>query len=208
MSEKELEDKTNNHNMKNYTNGIKAHEWHIFCQDWIERRDKKMYSAPLCEYGRHIEFYNRWGQNTIHLRAEEISSGTLFEIRLLCADRNDVNYKIVALVDVNGKDLVQEFNCDGESKDGLMKLHYEVCYFDQGDYVITKQGMVGIFANGSYVFAGVQGDQEYPYQCSCDTILRLANEEERALLDKMLTSKKKRWNQEKMELEDANYRII
>ncbi len=50
--------------MKRFVNGIKEHWCTDFCQDWIERRDGKKYNkdcnygSPLCEYGKHIEFYS------------------------------------------------------------------------------------------------------------------------------------------------------
>ena len=72
--------------MKRFVNGIEDHRWVDFCQDIIEQRDSKKYNKD-CNFGDSIseygEFYNKYGGSTIHLRAEEISSGVLFEIRLL-----------------------------------------------------------------------------------------------------------------------------
>lgn len=196
--------------MKKFVNGIKEHCWVEFCQDWIERRDGKKYNkdcnygSPLCEYGKHIEFYNYLGGSTIHLMAESISPNELFEIRLLCADKKGSNYPIVALVDFGDCEKIYEFDCDGNSSNGLMKLHYESYYFDPGDYVVTTQSAIGIYANHWYMFACLEkGGKEHLDLCGCGEYVRLATEEEKKLLDEMLWVNNKKWNNETKQLENV-----
>lgn len=195
--------------MKLYINDIQEHRWVEFCQDWIERRDGKKYNkdcnygSPLCEYGKHIEFYNYLGGSTIHLRAESISPNTLFEIRLLCADKKGSKYPIVALVDFGDCEKIYEFDCDGNSSNGLMKLHYESIYFDPGDYVVTTQGAIGIYANHWYMFACLEKDgKEHLDLYGCGQYVRLATEEEKKLLDEMLWVNNKKWNSSEFKLEN------
>lgn len=195
--------------MKLYINDIQEHRWVEFCHDWIERRDGKKYNkdcnygSPLCEYGKHIEFYNYLGGSTIHLRAESISPNGLFEIRLLCVDKKGGNYPIVALVDFGDCEKIYEFDCDGNSSDGLMKLHYESCYFDPGDYVVTTQGAIGIYANHWYMFACLEKDgKEHLDLYGCGQYVRLATEEEKKLLDEMLWVNNKKWNSSEFKLEN------
>lgn len=192
--------------MERFVNGIKEHCWHEFLQDWIERRDGKKYEkdanygSPLEKYG---EIYNRWGSNIVHLRAEEISSGALFEIRLLCADRKG-KYPIIALVNINGIEVIEEFNNDGNSSNGLMKLHYESIYFKPGDYVVTTQGAIGIYANGWYMFASLEKDGTENLQLNGRGIYkRPATEEEIAKLNEMLWVHDKKWNNETKTLENV-----
>lgn len=195
--------------MKLYINDIREHCWVEFCQDWIERRDGKKYNkdcnygSPLCEYGKRIEFYNYLGGSTIHLRAESISPNELFEIRLLCADKKGGNYPIVALVDFGDCEKIYEFNNDGNSSDGLMKLHYESIYFDPGDYVVTTQGAIGIYANHWYMFTCLTKDgEEHLDLYGCGQYVRLATEEEINQLNEMLWVNNKKWNPDELKLED------
>jgi len=195
--------------MKLYINDIREHCWAEFCQDWIERRDGKKsnkdcnYGSPLCEYGKHIEFYNYLGGSTIHLRAESISPNNLFEIRLLCADKKGGNYPIVALVDFGDCEKIYEFDNDGNSSDGLMKLHYESIYFEPGDYVVTTQGAIGIYANHWYMFACLEKDgKEHLDLYGCGQYVRLATEEEIEQLDEMIWVNNKKWNSGELKLED------
>ena len=121
--------------MRRFVNGIKEHCWDKFLQDWIERRDGKKnnqdcnYGSPLGEYKQKIEFYSLHNSCTIHLMAEEISTEELFEIRILCADAKGTSYPIIVLVDFGDHETVKLFDCDGLCSDGLMKLHYESCFF-------------------------------------------------------------------------------
>lgn len=196
--------------MRQFVNGIEEHRWVDFCQDWIERRDGKKYDKecnfglPLGEYEQKLEFYNRYNSSTIHLRAESISPNNLFEIRLLCADKKGSNYPIIALVDYGECEKLYEFDCDGNSYDGLLKLHYESCYFDPGDYVVTTQGAIGIYANGWYMFACIEKDgKEHLDLCGCGRYVRLANEEEKNLVNEMLWVNNKKWNNETKQLENV-----
>lgn len=196
--------------MKRFVNGIKEHCWVDFCKDWIERRDGKKYNKdcnygpPLCEYGKYIEFYNYLGGSTIHLRAESISPNELFDIRLLCADKKGSKYPIVALVDFGDCEKIYEFDCDGNSSNGLMKLHYESIYFEPGDYVVTTQDAIGIYANHWYMFASIEKTgEEHLKLCGCGTYKRPANEDEIALLNEMLWVNNKKWNNETKQLEDV-----
>lgn len=190
--------------MKRFVNGIEEHRWADFCQDMIERRDGKKYNKD-CNYGPSLydygEFYNVYGGSTIHLRAEEISSGVLFEIRLLCADKKG-EYPIVALVNFGEYEKVYEFDCDGNSLNGLMKLHYESIYFEPGDYVVTTQGAIGIYANHWYMFACLEKDgKEHLDLCGSGTYQRPANEDEITKLNEMLWVHNKKWNNETKQLE-------
>lgn len=194
--------------MERFVNGIKEHCWHEFLQDWIERRDGKKYEkdanygSPLEKYG---EIYNRWGSNTVHLRAEEISSGALFELRLLCADRKG-KYPIIALVNINGIEVIEEFNNDGNSSNGLMKLHYESIYFKPGDYVVTTQNAIGIYANGWYMFASLEKDGTENLQLNGrGSYKRPATEEEITKLNEMLWVHDLKWNNETKQLENVQY---
>lgn len=196
--------------MRRFVNGIKEHCWDQFLQDWIERRDGKKhdrdcnYGSPLCEYGKHIEFYNQYNSSTIHLRAEVISTGELFEIRILCADVKGTSYPIVVLVDFGDHETVKLFDCDGLCSDGLMRLHYESCYFDPGDYVVTTQQAIGIYANGWYMFACLEKDgKEHLDLCGCGQYVRLATEEELNQLNEMLWVNNKKWNDETKQLENV-----
>ena len=194
--------------MKQFNNSIEEHRWVDFCQDWIERRDGKKYNkdcnygSPLCEYGKHIEFYNYLGGSTIHLRAESISTNELFEIRLLCADRKG-NYPIVALVDFGDCEKIYEFDCDGNSSDKLMKLHYESIYFEPGDYVVTTQDAIGIYANHWYMFASIEKDGTENLELNGrGSYKRPAAEDEITKLNEMLWVHDKKWNNETKQLED------
>lgn len=193
--------------MERFVNGIKEHCWHEFLQDWIERRDGKKYEkdanygSPLEKYG---EFYNRWGSNTVHLRAESGSPHTLFEIRLLFADKKGGNYPIVALVNFGECEKVYEFDCDGNSYDGLLKLHYESTYFKPGDYVVTTQGAIGIYANSWYMFASLEKDGTENLQLNGrGSYKRPATEEEIAKLNEMLWVHDLKWNNETKTLENV-----
>lgn len=195
--------------MRQFVNGIKEHCWNQFLQDWIERRDGKKherdcnYGLPLGEYGQKIEFYNRYNSCTIHLRAESISTSELFEMRILCADAKGTSYPIITLVDFGDHETVKLFDCDGICSDGLMKLHYESCYFDTGDYVVTNQQAIGIYANGWYMFACLEKNgKEHLDLCGCGQYVRLAIEDEVNKLNEMLWVHNKKWNNETKQLED------
>lgn len=196
--------------MRRFVNGIKEHCWDKFLQDWIERRDGKKnnqdcnYGSPLGEYKQKIEFYNLHNSCTIHLRAEEISTGKLFEIRILCADTKVIGYPIIALVDFGDYEKVKLFDCDGLCSDGLMKLHYESCYFDPGDYVVTDQHTIGIYANGWYMFACLEKNgKEHLDLYGCGRYVRLAIEDEVKQLNEMLMVNDKKWNNETKQLENV-----
>ena len=191
--------------MKRFVNGIEEHRWADFCQDMIERRDGKKHNKD-CNYGSSLsdygEFYNVYGGSTIHLRAEEISSGVLFEIRLLCADRKG-KYPIVALVKIDDIEVIEEFNNDGISLNGLMKLYYESIYFEPGDYVVTTQDTIGIYANHWYMFVCIEkNNSEHLGLCGSGIYKRPANEDEIAKLNEMLWVHNKKWNNEAKQLED------
>ena len=195
--------------MRRFVNGIKEHCWDKFLQDWIERRDGKKnnqdcnYGSPLDEYKQKIEFYSLHNSCTIHLRAEEISTGELFEIRILCADTKVIGYPIIALVDFGDYEKVKLFDCDGLCSDGLMKLHYESCYFDPGDYVVTDQYAIGIYANGWYMFACLEKNgKEHLDLYGCGRYVRLATEDEVKQLNEMLMVNNKKWNNETKQLEN------
>lgn len=196
--------------MRRFVNGIKEHCWDKFLQDWIERRDGKKnnqdcnYGSPLGEYKQKIEFYSLHNSCTIHLRAEEISTGELFEIRILCADTKVIGYPIIALVDFGDYEKVKLFDCDGLCSDGLMKLHYESCYFDPGDYVVTDQHTIGIYANGWYMFACLEKNGKYHLDLyGCGRYVRLATEDEVKQLNEMLMVNDKKWNNETKQLENV-----
>ena len=196
--------------MRRFVNGIKEHCWDKFLQDWIERRDGKKnnqdcnYGSPLGKYKQKIEFYSLHNSCTIHLRAEEISTGELFEIRILCADTKVIGYPIIALVDFGDYEKVKLFDCDGLCSDGLMKLHYESCYFDPGDYVITDQHAIGIYANGWYMFACLEKNgKEHLDLYGCGRYVRLATEDEVKQLNEMLMVNNKKWNNETKQLENV-----
>ena len=181
--------------MKHFVNGIEEHRWADFCQYMIEHRE-----SSLSEYG---EFYNRIGGSTVHLRAEEISSGVLFEIRLLCADRKG-KYPIIALVKIDDIEVIEEFNTDGISLNGLMKLHYESIYFEPGDYVVTTQDAIGIYANHWYMFASLEKDGTENLELNGRGIYkRPATEDEISKLNEMLWVHNKKWNNETKTLEDV-----
>ena len=193
--------------MKRFINGIEEHRWADFCQDMIERRDGKKYpkdcnyGSPLSDYG---EFYNYIGGSTIHLRAEEILSGDLFEIRLLCADKRGSYYPIVALVDFGSYEGVYLFDCDGNSSDGLLKLHYESTYFEPGDYVVTTQDVIGIYANHWYMFASIEKDGTENLELNGrGRYKRPATEDEISKLNEMLFVHNKKWNNETKQLENV-----
>lgn len=190
--------------MKYFVNSIEEHRWADFCHDWIERRDGKKlhkdgnYGSSLSNYG---EFYNVHGGSTVHLRAEEISSGTLFEIRLLCADRKG-EYPIIILVNFDECEKVYEFDCDGNSLDGLMKLQYESIYFESGDYVVITHDTIGIYANHWYMFASLEKDGTERLELNCsDTYKRPATKEEIAKLNEMLWVHDLKWNNDIKQLE-------
>lgn len=196
--------------MRRFVNGIKEHCWDKFLQDWIERRDGKKnnqdcnYGSSLGEYKQKIEFYNLHNSCTIHLRAEEISTGELFEIRILCADTKVIGYPIIVLVDFGDYEKVKLFDCDGLCSDGLMKLHYESCYFDPGDYVVTDQHAIGIYANGWYMFACLEKNgKEHLDLYGCSRYVRLATEDEIKQLNEMLMVNNKKWNNETKQLENV-----
>ena len=196
--------------MRRFINGIKEHCWDKFLQDWIERRDGKKnnqdcnYGSPLGEYKQKIEFYSLHNSCTIHLRAEEISTGELFEIRILCADTKVIGYPIIALVDFGDYEKVKLFDCDGLCSDGLMKLHYESCYFDPGDYVVTDQHTIGIYANGWYMFTCLEKNgKEHLDLYGCGRYVRLATEDEVKQLNEMLIVNNKKWNNETKQLENV-----
>ena len=191
--------------MKRFINGIEEHRWVDFCQDMIERRDGKKFNKD-CNYGTSLsdygEFYNPHGSSTIHLRAEEISSGALFEIRLLCADRKG-KYPIIALVNIDGIEVIEEFNNDGNSSNGLMKLYYESIYFEPGDYVVTTQDAIGIYANHWYMFASIEKDGTENLELNGrGSYKRPATEDEISKLNEMLWVHNKKWNNETKQLED------
>ena len=196
--------------MRRFVNGIKEHCWDKFLQDWIERRDGKKnnqdcnYGSPLGEYKQKIEFYSLHNSCTIHLRAEEISTGELFEIRILCADTKVIGYPIIALVDFGDYEKVKLFDCDGLCSDGLMKLHYESCYFDPGDYVVTDQHAIGIYANGWYMFVcREKNGKEHLDLYGGGRYVRLATEDEVKQLNEMLMVNNKKWNNETKQLENV-----
>ena len=196
--------------MRRFVNGIKEHCWDKFLQDWIERRDGKKnnqdcnYGSPLGEYKQKIEFYSLHNSCTIHLRAEEISTGELFEIRILCADTKVIGYPIIALVDFGDYEKVKLFDCDGLCSDGLMKLHYESCYFDPGDYVVTDQHAIGIYANGWYMFTCLENNgKEHLDLYGCGRYIRLAIEDEVKQLNEMLMVNNKKWNNKTKQLENV-----
>ena len=196
--------------MRRFVNGIKEHCWDKFLQDWIERRDGKKnnqdcnYGSPLGEYKQKIEFYSLHNSCTIHLRAEEISTGELFEIRILCADTKVIGYPIIVLVDFGDYEKVKLFDCDGLCSDGLMKLHYESCYFDPGDYVVTDQHAIGIYANGWHMFVCLEKNgKEHLDLYGCGRYVRFATEDEVKQLNEMLMINNKKWNNETKQLENV-----
>ena len=191
--------------MKRFVNRIEDHRWADFCKDMIEQRDSKKYNkdcnfdGSISEYG---EFYNKYGGSTIHLRAEEISSGVLFEIRLLCGDRKG-KYPIIALVNIDGIEVIEEFNNDGISSNGLMKLHYEAIYFEPGDYVVTTQDAIGIYANHSHMFESLEKNGKENLELNGRGIYtRPATKDEISKLNEMLMRHNKKWNNETKQLED------
>ena len=201
--------------MKRFVNYIEEHRWADFCQAIIERRDGIKYNKDcnfgdsISEYGefyniynKFYNIYNKYGSLTIHLRAEEISSGALFEIRLLCGDRKG-KYPIIALVNIDGIEVIEEFNNDGISSNGLMKLHYETIYFEPGDYVVTTQDAIGIYTNHRYMFASLEKDGTENLEFNSRGIYtRPATEDEISKLNEMLLRHNKKWNNETKQLED------
>ena len=195
--------------MKKFVNGIKEHCWVEFCQDWIERRDGLKYpkEANFRSYlGRpemKDEYYIHISSPT-HLTAESISPNELFEIRLLCTDKKGSKYPIVALVDFGDCEKIYEFDCDGNSSNGLMKLHYEKLFFEPGDYVVTTQDAIGIYANPWYMFASIEKDGTENLKLNGrGSYKREANEEEKNILNEMLWVNNKKWNNETKQLENV-----
>lgn len=191
--------------MKRFVNRIEDHRWADFCKDIIEQRDSKKYIKD-CNFSgslsKYLDFYNKYVASTVHISAEEISSGALFEIRLLCGDRKG-KYPIIALVNIDGIEIIEEFNNDGISSNGLMKLHYEVINFEPGDYVVTTQGAIGIYANPWHMFASLEKDGKENLEFNCKGIYtRPATEDEISKLNEMLLRHKKKWNNETKQLED------
>lgn len=194
--------------MDKFINGIKDHCWVDLCKDWIERRDGLKYSkeANFRSYlGRREmkdEYYTHIN-SPVHLTVESISTNELFEIRLLCADKRGSEYSIVALVDFGNYEKIYEFDCDGNSSDGLMKLHYEKLFFHPGDYVVTTDGTIGIYANHWYMFASIESDGTENLELNGrGSYKRPANEDEITKLNEMLWVNNKKWNNETKQLED------
>ena len=108
------------------------------------------------------------------------------------------------LVDFGDHETVKLFDCDGLCSDGLMKLHYESCFFDPGDYVVTTQGAIGIYANGWYMFACLEkyGKEHLDFY-GCGQYVRLATEDEAKQLNEMLWVNNKKWNNETKQLENV-----
>ena len=192
--------------MKQYIIEIEDNSWADICQEIIEQRDSKKHIED-CNFGgsisKYLDFYNKYVALTVHLSAEEISSGALFEIRLLCGDRKG-KYPIIALVNIDGIEVIEEFNNDGISSNGLMKLHYEVIYFERGDYVVTTQNAIGIYANPSHMFASLEKDGKENLEFNYKGVIytRPATEDEISKLNEMLLRHNKKWNNETKQLED------
>ena len=175
----------------------------------VERRDgrhisddiKYQYVGPR---NTNYEYYKYLG--IVHLRAQStIDASNLYELHILTAARksHDNAWPVVCLViDEQGFENIEEFDKDGNSKSGKYKLYLENLYLDPGDYVVTTTGAIGIFANNWYQFVSLEVDGTEHLSLSGGIAYRLATEEERKLLDEMLWVNNKKWNSDKLKLED------
>ena len=195
--------------MRRFVNCIEEHCWVEFCQDWIERRDGLKYpkeanfGSYLGRRGMNDEYYEHISSPG-HLMAESISSGELFEIRLLCTNKKGGNYPIVALVDLDTFEEIHLFDCDGNSSDGLLKLHEEKIFFDPGDYVVTNQDAIGIYANNWYMFVSIEKDGTENLKLNGrGSYKRPATEDEILKLNEMLLANNLKWNNETKQLENV-----
>lgn len=103
----------------------------------------------------------------------------------------------------DGIEVIEQFNNDGISSTGLMKLHYEAIYFEPGDYVVTTQDAIGIYANHWYMFASIEKDGTENLELNgIGSYKRLATEDEISKLNEMLFVHNKKWNNETKQLED------
>ena len=108
------------------------------------------------------------------------------------------------MVNIDGIEVIEEFNNDGNSSNGLMKLHYESIYFEPGDYVVTTQDAIGIYANHWYMFASLEKDGTENLELNGRGIYkRPATEDEISKLTEMLWVHNKKWNNETKTLEDV-----
>ena len=84
-----------------------------------------------------------------------------------------------------------------------MKLHYEAIYFEPGDYVVTTQDAIGIYANHSHMFASLEKNGKENLELNGRGIYtRPATKDEISKLNEMLMRHNKKWNNETKQLED------
>ena len=81
-------------------------------------------------------------------------------------------------------EIVEEFDCDGNSKSGQFRLFGESFYFELGDIVVTDSGFIGMRGHHPQMLQGAINPStgtEYTKLCSCGLIYRLANADEQAI---------------------------
>ena len=136
-------------------------------------------------------------------------------VRVICTDRTDNDYPIVALVKNCNKEAAHFFSENGESiieEESIYDLFLVKQEFEDGDIVYASannsiQRIIFIYGDKHRpcVIFGINNDKVWEYSddsgWSYDT-LRLATEDEKKKLFDALSIKGKRWNAEKKCIED------
>ena len=190
--------------MKKYINGIEEGKWDLYLADWIMRRslpwNDDRHFQTITGYTQY-EYYRYLGIR--HLQVED-TNGKLYEVKLLTASKKDPNWPIVIIVCDNNFEYLEEFNKFGESKSNKFKLHHECLYFDDGDYVVTESGTIGIYFNSWYLHCSIEKDgTEHLENFGSGQAYRMATPEEIEKLNDMLWVNDKKWNKETLKIENV-----
>src|SRR5574344_1532543 len=136
-------------------------------------------------------------------------------VRVICTDRTDNDYPIVALVKNCNKEVARFFSENGESiieEESIYDLFLVKQEFEDGDIVCASannsiQRIIFIYGDKHRpcVIFGINNDKVWEYSddsgWSYDT-LRLATEDEKKKLFDALEKEGKRWNAETKQVED------
>ena len=134
------------------------------------------------------------------------------DARVICKDRTDKNYPIVALIKDNGNEFIHVYSKNGESiidEESIYDLFLVNQVFKKGDIIHFQneddETAIFNFREGKYVYIYFYYNDRNGTICYNDIIadnFRIATEEEKQKMFDALAKEGKRWNAENKCIED------